>query len=494
MPSEMPYLQDMAFLKNNMPTKKIEINGIVQGVGFRPFVYRIAKKQNLTGYVINTSNGVKIIVTGEKKSIETFIKKLQNENPPASKIKNLKSNIIAEKKFTEFEIRKSKQEKGTTLISPDLAVCEDCVKEMFDAKDKRHLYTFINCTNCGPRFSIIESTPYDRPSTAMRDFVMCDYCENEYINPLNRRFHAQPIACPECGPEFVLLNNKLEKVATSEPIKKAVELLKNGKIVAIKGIGGFHLACDATNSESIKRLRKLKDRPHKPFAVMTTEENVSKIVEVNKENLKLLKSVQAPILILKKTSEYSHKHKFYRKDAETQKLNLATNKNELERTSSFSDRKNTKNHEKINNKLSELIAPNNPNILATNKNELKRTGSFADSKNTKNHEKTNNKLSELIAPNNPNIGVFVPYAPIHYLLFDEELKFLVMTSGNINNNPISKNEKELQNICDYFLTNNRPILNRSDDSVMLPTNGKYQILRRSRGFVPSPITLPIKTI
>lgn len=293
------------------------------------------------------------------------------------------------------------------MISPDLAVCKDCVREMFDKFDKRYLYPFINCTNCGPRFSIIENTPYDRPMTTMKDFKMCDYCKNEYTNPLDRRFHAQPIACPECGPEFELLNNNLEKIQTDEPIKETIELLKNGKIVAIKGISGFHLACDATNTKVVKRLRKLKDRPHKPFAIMTQEKNLSKLVDITAENINLLKSPESPILILKK------------------KKNL---------------------------------------------------------------------LSELVAPNNPNIGVFIPYAPIHFLLFDEELPFLVMTSGNINNDPISKDERSLQKICDYFLTNNRPILNRSDDSVILPTRNKNLILRRSRGFVPSPINLPINTI
>ena len=390
-----------------MPTKKIKINGIVQGVGFRPFVYRTAIEQKLAGFVINSSNGVEIIVSGEKKSIELFIEIIKNENPPASEIKYFSVENIPQRDFLEFKIKKSEQKIGTTLLSPDLAVCEDCVKEMFDKNDKRYIYPFINCTNCGPRFSIIENTPYDRPMTSMKDFEMCDYCNNEYVNPLNRRFHAQPIACSDCGPEFELLDKSLNKISTNNPIKKTIKLLKNGKIIAIKGIGGFHLACDATNSGTIKKLRELKTRPYKPFAIMCREKDLSTIVELNDKNLKTIKSVQAPILILKKKRSI---------------------------------------------------------------------------------------LSEFIAPNNPNIGVFIPYAPIHYLLFSDELKYLVMTSGNINNDPISKDEKPLQKICDYFLTNNRPILNRSDDSVILPTKKDNLILRRSRGFVPSPIHLPINTI
>ena len=350
---------------------------------------------------------MEIVVNGEEQKVNIFIHQLQNENPTASKIKYFKVNNIPDQQFAKFTIKKSTQQLGTTLISPDLAVCEDCVREMFDEKDKRHLYPFINCTNCGPRFSIIENTPYDRPATTMKDFLMCDYCKDEYKNPLNRRFHAQPIACPECGPAYSLMTNKMKEITTNNPIAETIKLLKNGKIVAIKGISGFYLACDATNTKVVKRLRKLKNRPYKPFAVMTQINDLSKLVEINEDNLKLIKSVEAPILILKKKK---------------------------------------------------------------------------------------NSLSKLIAPSNPNLGIFIPYAPIHYLLFDEELPFLVMTSGNINNDPISNEEKPLQKICDYFLTNNRPILNRSDDSVILPTKKKNLILRRSRGYVPSPINLPIKTV
>ena len=381
--------------------KKIRINGIVQGVGFRPFVYRLAKEIGIRGYVLNSSSGVKIIADSEEDKIAEFIERLRREKPPASKIKLFEVEDIPYKKYSDFYIKKSAKQKGTTLISPDLAVCKDCVREMFDENDKRYLYPFINCTNCGPRFSIIESTPYDRPVTSMKEFKMCDFCESEYQEPLNRRFHAQPIACPECGPEFILLKKDLSKINVSNPIKKAVCLLKQGNIIGIKGIGGFHLACDAANDKAVERLRSLKKRPLKPFAVMSRKKDLSRLVKIKDKDLELVSEPSAPILILPRQSDP--------------------------------------------------------------------------------------EISALIAPNNPNLGVFIPYAPIHYLLFDDELPFLIMTSGNISHQPISSNAQALTGICDYFLTNNRPILNRSDDSVILPTKYKNLILRRSRGFVPSPI-------
>ena len=283
--------------------------------------------------------------------------------------------------------------------------------------DPRYNYAFINCTNCGPRYSIIEDLPYDRPKTSMKKFEMCDPCFEEYDDPFNRRFHAQPIACPRCGPKLSLLDKNFIQVK-GDPVENAKKFLLQGKIVGIKGIGGFHIACDATNKKAVESLRKRKNRPHKPFAVMVHLDNVKKIVQYNSSQLELLKSPAAPIVILKKIKQ---------------------------------------------------------SILADN-----------------------------IAPDNPCLGVFLPYAPIHYLILDDKLPFLIMTSGNIQDEPIANEERDLNGLCDYYLTNNRPIENRSDDSVIMPldkeSTGKGSLLqrniimRRSRGYVPLPFKLPFETV
>ena len=393
---------------------QIKINGIVQGVGFRPFIYKLAIEQELTGFVLNSTSGVQIEAEGKKESLDKFIYRIKNELPPAAEIVDFQFEEFPDKRYDTFEIRMSSKSEGSTLISPDLAVCEDCINEFNDPNDPRYQYAFINCTNCGPRYSIIEDTPYDRPVTSMKEFKLCDFCLEEYKDPLNRRFHAQPVACPECGPHLQFLDNNLSPIS-GDPITNTIAALKDGKIVGIKGIGGFHIACDATNYIAVDLLRQRKNRPHKPFAVMCNEENVNKIVQINSEQINLLKSPAAPILILPKYS----------------------NAGALER---------------------EII-------IATN-----------------------------VAPQNPNIGVFLPYAPHHYQFINKDLPFIIMTSGNNSNEPIAKTESELQNLCDCFLTHNRPILNRSDDSIILSAKANNILIRRSRGFVPSPIKLPFKTV
>ena len=386
---------------------QIKINGIVQGVGFRPFIYKLAIEQKLTGYVLNSTNGVQIEAEGNKSSLDKFIYRIKNELPPAAEIVDFQYEEYPDKSYNTFEIRMSSRSKGSTLISPDLAVCDDCMSEFNSKKDPRFQYAFINCTNCGPRYSIIEDTPYDRPVTSMKSFIMCNYCGEEYKEPLNRRFHAQPVACPQCGPQLQFLDKDLSPIL-GNPIENTISAIKDGKIIGIKGIGGFHVACDATNYKVVGLLRQRKNRPHKPFAVMCNEANINDIVIANDMHKKLLKSPAAPIVILPK-------------------------------------------------KKNEILADN-------------------------------------VAPQNPNIGVFLPYAPHHYQFVTEKLPFVIMTSGNNSNEPIVRTENELQELCDCFLTHNRPILNRSDDSIILPAEEQNILIRRSRGFVPSPIKLPFETV
>lgn len=289
---------------------KIIIRGAVQGVGFRPFVYRLATEMNLKGYVLNSSRGVFIEVEGSSETLKKFLLRLEKEKPPISIIQSLEFQILDVIGYKEFEIRKSeKEEEITTLILPDIATCKDCLRELFDPDDRRYLYPFINCTNCGPRFTIIEMLPYDRPLTSMKNFKMCSDCEREYHNPEDRRFHAQPIACPECGPHIELWNENGHKISEKENCYPLVcELINNGKIIALKGLGGFHLIVNAADDNAVKELRKRKHREEKPFAMMFPDiETVKKICEVNELEERLLLSPESPIVLLRKKSSYELK-------------------------------------------------------------------------------------------------------------------------------------------------------------------------------------------
>jgi len=413
-----------------LSAKKLTIRGVVQGVGFRPFVYRLAKKYKLTGWVRNTSQGVIIEVEGEKNSFNHFLNELKSFPPPAAKIDSLGLEDIQLQNYPDFQIRESiEQPEEFQPISPDIATCEDCLKELFNPDDRRYCYPFINCTNCGPRFTIIEDIPYDRPNTTMKKFTMCADCQKEYNDPANRRFHAQPNACPKCGPE-VELAKSLEPRAKSllkgkQAIEKTIELLTQGKIVAIKGLGGFHLACDALNDQVVNELRQRKLRRDKPFAVMMPNlETAKKYCYVSEEEAKLLFSPQRPIVLLR--------------------------------------------------------------------------------------EKTGSTISKFVAPYQKYQGVMLPYTPIHHLLFNSHSpltahhsRVLVMTSGNISEEPIAMENEEalrrLKNIADYFLLHNREIYSRYDDSVARVfsselctrvVHGEPQILRRARSYAPYPIHLP----
>ena len=389
---------------------RTRIRGIVQGVGFRPFIYNLARTNNLKGFVANTSEGVRIEVEGAPDSVDAFHRAILDEKPPLAHITCIDTIEQPLKSYSDFTIRKSEaQEHRRTLISPDVCVCQDCLKDLFDPKDRRYGYPFVNCTNCGPRYTIIMDIPYDRPFTAMKGFKMCPLCEAEYHDPANRRFHAQPNACWDCGPVVRLWDQAGREIPAGDPIMEARSLLKQGKILAIKGLGGFHLAVDATNNNAVRRLRQRKHREEKPLALMSRSlEHIKKFARLTKAEESLLSLPQRPIVLIEK--------------------------------------------------------------------------------------KPNPYIAEEVSPRNRNYGMMLPYTPMHYLLLqDDELLALLMTSGNISDEPIAIDNQEaferLGNIADYFLNHNRDIYLRSDDSVLRVVGGKPRQIRRSRGYVPVPIFL-----
>jgi len=392
---------------------KISVHGVVQGVGFRPFVYRLAHEHNLKGWVRNTSGNVEIEVEGGEEALEDFLSDLEAKAPPIAHIERVEATFYSLKGYTGFQIWESLSQEGQyQLVSPDIATCEDCRREILSPIDRRFRYPFTNCTNCGPRFTIIEDIPYDRPKTTMRKFEMCPQCQREYDNPLDRRFHAQPNACPECGPSLELVDGDGNPIECNDAIKSASALLKAGKILAIRGLGGFHLACNATDKEAINLLRTRKRRPSKPLAVMiATIEEIEKHCLVSPEEGKLLQSPECPIVLLR------WKH-------------------------------------------------------------------------------STSNISPVVAPNLNYLGVMLPYTPLHHLLLRETGLPLVMTSGNLSEEPIAKDNDEaltrLREIADYFLLHNRDIFARYDDSVYM-VEGTPQALRRARGYAPYPIFLPFKS-
>ncbi len=283
----------------------IVIKGAVQGVGFRPFIYRLAAEMNLSGWVLNSAQGVFIEVEGDKLKLDRFLLRIENEKPNRSFIQSLEASFLDPVGFTTFEIRHSKTDGNiTTIVLPDIATCKDCFKEIFDSANRRYLYPFTNCTNCGPRFSIIESLPYDRLNTTMKNFYMCENCQQEYENPLDRRFHAQPNCCPKCGPHIELLDSSGNRLSNShQAFMQTAEAIRSGKIVAIKGLGGFLFMADARNNEAIIRLRERKHREEKPFATMYQSLSAVKTdCEVSDLEERLLLSPESPIVLLRRTS------------------------------------------------------------------------------------------------------------------------------------------------------------------------------------------------
>jgi len=289
-----------------METVKVRIQGIVQGVGFRPNMYRIAKNLNINGYVRNLGNLVEIIAQGE--NINEFIESLSNEKPPVCKINSIEyENIDCNKMFYDFKILESSlNSSGTSVIPPDLGLCENCLKELRDKNNRRYRFPFIACTDCGPRFSVINSIPYDRNRTTMDDFPLCEECLIEYENPLDRRYHAEASCCDKCGPSLSLYNSESDEIFDTNPIKKTVELLDDGNIMAMKGIGGTHLVCKVTDDDIILNLRKRLNRPNQPFAIMFSDiETIKTFAEINELEENSLKSIESPIVVVKKNKNYS---------------------------------------------------------------------------------------------------------------------------------------------------------------------------------------------
>jgi len=392
---------------------RISVRGIVQGVGFRPFVYSLATKHNLKGWVCNTSEDVKMEVEGEAEAIEQFELELQTKAPPLAHIEEVAIDHRPPLGYKNFEIRHSQAMEGKyQLISPDIATCQACLGELLNPEDRRYRYPFTNCTNCGPRFTIIEDIPYDRPKTTMRYFQMCPRCQAEYDNPLDRRFHAQPNACPKCGPNVELIDSRGNRIAGSNPVATAGQFIKEGKIVAVKGLGGFLLACDATNDTVVKTLRQRKKRSSKPFAIMVTNvDEAKRHCCVSPEEEKLLSAHQSPIVLL-----------MWREDS---------------------------------------------------------------------------SVSREAAPNLQYLGIMLPYTPLHHMLLRDTDLPLVMTSGNLSEEPIANDNDEalrrLSGVADYFLIHNRDIYSRYDDSVAIVERGTGQLTRRARSYAPYPIHLPFKT-
>jgi hydrogenase maturation protein HypF len=380
-------------------------------VGFRPAVYRVARALRLAGYVYNDAKGVTIELQGEQARLREFLVRLKGgDKPAAAQIKSCQATDIAViDGQNEFVIRES-ESAGTPLaqVTADMAVCPDCLTEMADEGDFRYRYPFINCTHCGPRYSIVRTIPYDRLNTTMSVFKMCDKCAAQYADVADRRFHAQPVACPTCGPKIWLADSKgrATEEQSDEAIKEASRLLREGKVVAVKGIGGFHLAADALNNEAVKRLRERKRRDHKPFAMMAASvEKIKEYALVNERAEKILRSPQSPIMLLPK-----------KKDA--------------------------------------AIAPS-------------------------------------VAEGVSTFGFMLCYAPLHYLLFAEGIEVLVMTSGNISDEPlICRNENALRRlgtVADAFLMHEREIYRQVDDSIVHFVDAEPVLLRRARGYVPTPI-------
>ncbi|PKN87544.1 MAG: carbamoyltransferase HypF [Chloroflexi bacterium HGW-Chloroflexi-8] len=281
-------------------TVKVKIRGVVQGVGFRPFIYHIATHYDLKGWVLNSSNGVEILVTGNPNSVKSFLDEIKQNPPTLARIDSIETNQEIYQEFRSFEIRMSESKEGEFIpVSPDICTCDDCLQELINPADRRYRYPFINCTNCGPRFTIIQNIPYDRPLTTMSEFEMCEDCKKEYEDPENRRFHAQPIACPKCGPHISYFIQNTKVAENDEALRLARKSIIKGEILAIKGLGGYHLACNATDHEAVRKLRNRKKRSDKPFALMAYSlEQVSRYCEISVDEKNLLESIERPIVLL----------------------------------------------------------------------------------------------------------------------------------------------------------------------------------------------------
>jgi hydrogenase maturation protein HypF len=388
---------------------RVRVEGIVQGVGFRPFVHALAGRLGLAGLVGNDAGGVFVEVEGAAASVERFLEALAAEAPPLAVIERVTATPLAPTGGRGFTIAPSQAGgERQALVSPDTATCDDCLRELADPADRRHRYPFVNCTNCGPRFTIVTDVPYDRPATTMAGFAMCADCAREYHDPADRRFHAQPVCCPACGPALALLDRE-GRAAGGEPLAGAAARLREAAVVAVKGLGGYHLAADAASEPAVAALRARKHREDKPFAVMVADlDGARALGRVDPVEAAMLASPRRPIVLLRR----------------------------LEGTA----------------------------------------------------------VTRSVAPGNRSLGVMLPYTPLHHLLLAEVGRPIVLTSGNVSDEPIAYRDEEarerLGGIADWFLAHDRPIHVRADDSVVRAFGGRELPLRRSRGFAPQPLALP----
>ncbi len=386
----------------------VRVDGVVQGVGFRPYVFRLAEDLRLSGFVRNDTRGVLIEIEGPDRSVEVFLRRLPGELPPLAQIERTGVAELEPGGGEGFSIGGSDADGGAAaLVCADSAPCADCLRELWDPEDRRHRYPFINCTNCGPRFTIVRGVPYDRPLTTMAGFEMCLACRHEYEDPRDRRFHAQPNACPRCGPQLILVGGR--DAAHGDRIGEAAALIRDGAIVAVKGVGGHHLACRADDRGAVARLRSRKRREDKPFALMGADlRSLGDLVELD--------PVAAAL----------------------------------------------------------LLSPERPIVLA-----LRRRGA---------------RVAPQVAPASRELGVMLPSTPLHHLLLEAARTPLVMTSGNLSDEPIAYEDldalERLSTVADAFLLHDRPIHMRTDDSVVRVARGRPLMLRRSRGYVPAALTLP----
>jgi hydrogenase maturation protein HypF len=384
----------------------------VQCVGFRPFVYRLAAELRLAGWVLNDERGVLLEVEGEGPAVESLLARLGAEAPPLAVVERISTEPLRPTGERGFRIVDSERSgEPAALVSPDSATCRDCLDELFDPGDRRHRYPFINCTNCGPRFTIVRGVPYDRPLTTMAGFRMCDRCRAEYEDPGDRRFHAQPNACPACGPALALLDGSGAPLAEPDPLRATVAALRRGAVVAVKGLGGYHLACVADDEAAVAALRSRKHREQKPFALMAPDVDAARVlVELSAGEAELLSGRERPIVIARRRSRAA--------------------------------------------------------------------------------------VARAVAPASAELGVMLPYSPLHHLLLADAGVPLVMTSGNVSDEPIAYRDDDaaarLGGIADLLLVHDRPIHVRTDDSVVRATARAPLVLRRSRGYVPASVALPLR--
>jgi hydrogenase maturation protein HypF len=384
------------------------VEGTVQGVGFRPYVYRLAREEGLAGYVLNDERGVLLDVEGAAEAVERFEARLAAEAPPLAAIESVAWTVLPPTGAHEFRILESAAGgEPDAPVTADAATCEDCLAELFDPADRRFRYPFVNCTNCGPRFTIVRGVPYDRPLTTMAGFAMCPACRAEYEDPADRRFHAQPNACPDCGPTA-----RLGEAAGDHALRLAAAALHDGAIVAVKGLGGYHLACRADDEAAVARLRARKHREDRPFALMAPDTEAARaLVELGETEAALLAAREHPIVLAPRRAD----------------------------------------------------AP----------------------------------VAAAVAPRSAELGVMLPYSPLHHVLAADTATTLVMTSGNVSDEPIAYRDEDarerLAGIADHVLFHNRPIQTRTDDSVVRAVHGRPLMLRRSRGHVPGALALPVAT-